>query len=56
MYKLKRTGSKYIEKLEFIYMLDMRAHSYYPLKAVSLMNDKPNLSLKALFIIASIGI
>lgn len=56
LYKLNTVCSKYTEELEFIYTLDMGALSYYPLKAMALMNGKATLSLKALFITHSIGI
>ena len=56
LYKLNTVCSKYTEELEFIYTLDMGALSYYPLKAMALMNGKATLSLKALFITHSVGI
>lgn len=56
LYKLNTVCRKYTEELEFIYTLDMGALSYYPLKAMALMNGEATLSLKALFITHSIGI
>lgn len=56
LYKLNTVWSKYTEELEFIYTLDMGTLSYYPLKAMALMNGKATPSLKALFITHSIGI